>query len=290
MRYISIFILAVVFSLSSYAQTTQPSTQPTSRPSSQPTSKPSATKGYQIGDRAADFELKNVDGQMVSLSAMENTKGYIVVFTSNECPFALAYEDRLIQLHNEMAPKGYPVVAINANEGSTKGGNSYEDMIKRAKEKKFPFVYLKDAEQNIFPKFGATKTPHVFLLDNQMTVRYIGAIDDNAHEPGKVKARYVAQAIDALENKLAPNPAFTKAIGCPIVSKGGPGGATGPRGHKGGPPPPEKILEMMDKDNDQKVSKSEAHGPLARDFDRLDANKDGLLTKEELAMLKKRGK
>lgn len=284
MKSISLFIFITMFCLGGYTQTTQATTQPTSKPSK----KNAIINGYQIGDKAEDFELRNVDDNMVSLSKMKNTKGYIIVFTSNECPFALAYEDRLIQLHNEMAPRGYPVVAINANEESQDGGNSFEDMKKRAKEKQFPFVYLKDAKQNIFPKFGATKTPHVFLLDKEMTVRYIGAIDDNSRAPEEVKERYVMNAIAALENGQSPNPEFTKAIGCPISSKGAKAGVSGPRGHRG-PPSPDKILEMMDKNNDQKVSKDEVHGPLGRDFDRLDTNKDGLLTKEELAKLKKRG-
>lgn len=255
--------------------------------SAQEHDKKMALEGYQIGDTAADFELKNVNGDMVSLSQMEDAKGYIVVFTSNECPFAIAYEDRLIELHNEMAPKGYPVVAINSNDGSAGGGNTIDDMIARYEEKSFPFVYLKDESQDVFPKYGATKTPHVFLLDKDLTVKYIGAIDDNSRAPEDVEERYVANAIAALESGNSPDPAFTKAIGCPISSKGGE--ARGKRGgRRGGPPSPDKILEMMDKNNDSQVSKSEAHGPLAGDFERLDINKDGFLTKEELATLKKK--
>lgn len=277
MKNLSLFLLLTFFSIGGNAQTAD------NRKHEKPAM---AAKGYQIGDKAEDFQLKNVDGKMHSLSSIENAKGYIVVFTSNECPFALAYEDRLIALHNEMAPKGYPVVAINSNDGAEGGGNTMQDMVARHKDKGFPFVYLKDAKQDVFPKFGATKTPHVFLLDQEMTVQYIGAIDDNAHEPDKVEKKYVAYAIAALEAGSVPNPATTKAIGCPIASKGG-GKKGGPRGGRRGPPSPDKILEMMDKNNDQQVSKDEAHGPLARDFDRLDANKDGLLTKEELANIRK---
>lgn len=243
-----------------------------------------APSGYQIGDKAADFNLENVDGTMHSLAGIDAANGYIVVFTSNECPFAKAYEDRLIALHNEMAPKGYPVVAINSNDGSEGGDNTMQDMITRHKEKSFPFVYLKDKQQDVYPKYGATKTPHVFLLDQEMIVRYIGAIDDNSNAPEDVEERYVANAIAALEAGQSPDPATTKAIGCPISSKAG-GGP--PRGGRRGPPSADKILAMMDKNNDQKVSKSEVHGPLSRDFDRLDADKDGMLTKAELAKLHK---
>lgn len=153
--------------------------------------------------------------------------------------------------------------------------------------KKVDFAYLKDDKDNIYQKFGATKTPHVFILDNEMVVRYIGAIDDNVHEPEEVEVSYVTQAIAALEMGKSPDPATTKAVGCPIKSTGGKG-KRGP-GRKG-PPSPDKILEMMVKNNDQKVSKEEVHGPLGRDFDRLDMDKDGMLTKAELENIKKRKK
>ena len=248
------------------------------------------SKGYQIGDVATDFNLKNVNGEMISLESMENTKGYIVVFTSNVCPFAVLYQNRLIELHHKMAPKGYPVVAINSNDPEMEAGDSFEKMQLRAREKSFPFVYLQDEGQKIFPQFGATKTPHVFLLDNEMKVQYIGAIDDNAHSPEDVKTRYVENAIAALESGRLPEPNTTKAIGCSIKSKkvGGREGGRPPRGERGGPPSPDQILARMDKDKNQKVSKAEAHGPLKRDFDRLDKDEDGFLTKEELAEMKPR--
>lgn len=273
MKNCSIVVFIAFFSISVYAQ---------------PQHRQTPSGGYQIGDTAEDFNLKNIDGNMVSLSQIENTKGFIVVFTSNECPFAIAYEDRLVELHNEMAPKGYPVVAINANDGTEGGGNTMEDMITKAKNKNFPFVYVKDKNQDVYPKYGATKTPHVFLLDKNLTVRYIGAIDDNSRTPDDVEEKYVANAIAALENGQEPNPSFTKAIGCPISSTGK-GRGNDRRGRKG-PPSPEKILTEMDTNNDNQVSKSEANGPLARDFDRLDTDSNGVLTLEELSKLKRPGK
>ncbi|MFK7969250.1 MAG: redoxin domain-containing protein [Bacteroidia bacterium] len=254
--------------------------------------KPDAPKGYQVGDIATDFNLKNIDGKQYSLDGIEGAKGYIVVFTSNVCPFALMYEDRLIKLHNEMAPRGYPVVAINSNDASMQEGDSFDKMKTRAKEKGFPFLYLKDDAQTVYPQFGATRTPHVFLLDKDLKVQYIGAIDDDAQSAENVKEKYVENAINALESGSLPEPNFTKAIGCPIKSKAGIAGKGGrPQGgERRGPPSPEKILEMMDKNDDQKVSLEEAHGPLKNDFDRVDTNKDGYLTKEELAAIKKGGR
>ena len=171
--------------------------------------------GYKIGEQATDFNLKNVDGSMVSLASYDNAKGYIVTFTCNECPFAKMYEDRLIALHNEYAPKGYPVIAINPNSPENEK-EGYAAMQARAKEKGFPFAYLVDEGQNIYPQYGAVRTPHVFLLDAERKVQYIGTIDDNAKSAEDVKVKFLENAITALENGTKPSPEITKAIGCPI--------------------------------------------------------------------------
>lgn len=251
---------------------------------SQSQDNPMSSKAYQIGDKAEDFELINIDGNLLSLASYKEAKGFIVVFTSNECPFAIAYEDRLIALHNEMAPRGYPVVAINSNDGSEGNGNTFQDMVQRHSDKKFPFVYLKDAKQEVYPKFGATKTPHVFILDSKLVVRYIGAIDDNSRAPQKVKNRYVAQAIEALENGKSPDPSTTKAIGCPIASKNEKGGKRPPRKKR---PSADELIKMMDTNGDGALSESEVEGPLSRDFEKVDANNDGTLSKDELSKFKR---
>lgn len=169
-----------------------------------------------VGDVAPDFKLKGVDGKMVSLSDYADAKGYIVTFTCNHCPYAVMYEDRLIELHNKMAKQGYPVIAINPNDPEAKAEDSFENMIVRAEEKGFPFAYLFDDGQKIYPQYGATKTPHVFLLDKSRVVKYIGAIDDSARDADKVTKKYVEMAIEALEKGNDPDPNFTKAIGCSI--------------------------------------------------------------------------
>jgi peroxiredoxin len=172
--------------------------------------------GYHIGDKATDFKLKNVDGKMVSLSDYKDVKGYIVTFTCNHCPYAVMYEDRLIDLHNKYAPKGYPVVAINPNDPAANAEDGFEEMQVRAEEKGFPFAYLFDDGQKIYPVYGATKTPHVFLLDADRTVKYIGAIDDSPRDADAVEVKYLEDAIASLEAGKNPDPATTKAIGCSI--------------------------------------------------------------------------
>jgi len=174
---------------------------------------------YKVGEQAADFSLKNVDGSMVSLKDYKGVNGYIVVFTCNTCPYAVMYEDRIIELHNKYAPMGYPVVAINPNDPSVKSGDDFASMQARAKEKNFPFKYLFDEGQKVYPAFGAVRTPHVFLLDANRYVRYIGAIDDNAQNPSEVSVKYLENAIAALKAGNNPDPSETKAIGCTIKVK-----------------------------------------------------------------------
>jgi len=175
--------------------------------------------GFSIGDKATDFSLKNIDGKMVSLADFKDAKGFVVTFTCNHCPYAVMYEDRLIALHNEYAPKGYPVIAINPNDPAVQEKDSYDLMKVRAEEKKFPFVYLFDEGQKVYPQYGATRTPHIFILDKDLTVQYIGAIDDNARDAEAVKVHYAADAINALEKGKKPDPNTTKAVGCSIKSK-----------------------------------------------------------------------
>lgn len=173
-------------------------------------------KGYAVGDIAEDFTLKNVTGEYVSLSDYKDVKGVIVVFTCNHCPFAQLYEQRIIDLHKNYAPKGYPVVAINPNSPIVMPDDSYEKMQERAKAKHYPFAYLFDEHQTVYPKFGATRTPHVFLLDETRAVRYIGSIDNNAEAPGPTTQRFLENAIEALMRGENPNPSSTKSVGCTI--------------------------------------------------------------------------
>jgi peroxiredoxin len=176
-------------------------------------------KGYEIGSVATDFKLKNIDNKMVSLRDLGETKGYIVIFTCNHCPYAVAYEDRIIELSKKYKKLGYPVVAINPNNPEKQKEDSFEKMQIRAREKGFDFPYLLDEGQKIYPQYGATKTPHVYVLqktDQGNIVQYIGAIDDNHSDASAVKEKYVENAVDALLNGEEVKVKTTKAIGCSI--------------------------------------------------------------------------
>ena len=175
--------------------------------------------GYTIGDTATDFELLNVNGEMISMASFTDAKGFIITFTCNTCPYAVAYEDRLIALNEKYAPLGYPVIAIMPNNTDVKPGDNLEAMQARATSKGFTFPYLIDEGQEIYPQYGATKTPHMFVLektDDGNIVRYIGAIDNNYKNASAVTEKYVENAVDALLAGQEVEKTTTKAIGCSI--------------------------------------------------------------------------
>ena len=174
--------------------------------------------GYKVGDKAADFKLKNTNGKLVSLADNKAAKGYIVVFTCNTCPYAKAYESRIIDLNTKYAPLGYPVMAINPNDASKVPGDSYAAM----QTKKYAFPYLQDESQQVAKTFGATRTPHLYILTRQgsdFVVSYIGAIDDNSEDASLVKTKYVENAMTEIIAGKAPSTNSTKAIGCTIKWK-----------------------------------------------------------------------
>lgn len=177
------------------------------------------SNGYQPGDTATDFKLKSVDGKMYSMADYKSAKGFIVVFTCNTCPFAVKYEDRINQLAKKYKSKGYVLLAINSNDPEVQPDDTFALMKEKAKDKDFAFPYLVDEGQKIYPQYGATKTPHVFLLDKNLVVKYIGAIDDNADDADAVKQHYLENAIASLESGKDPSPSLTKAIGCSIKAK-----------------------------------------------------------------------
>lgn len=178
--------------------------------------------GYDVGDTVANFELKNVNGKMVALSDYKNAKGVIVIFDCNTCPYSKAYNERIMALNKKYAPQGFPVVAIQPNDPAISPGDSFDEMKKLAEKKGYDFPYLFDETQVVSRTFGATNTPHVFLLKkdgNDFKVAYIGAIDDNAKDASAVSKRYVEEAIAAIVSGSPVSTNKTKAIGCTIKWK-----------------------------------------------------------------------
>ncbi|MEO0732699.1 MAG: thioredoxin family protein [Bacteroidota bacterium] len=203
--------------------TTEATTEEVASTQSEPA--PVAEKdGLSVGDVAPDFSLVGTDGETHSLATTMDAngnppRGYAVTFTCNTCPYAKGYEERLVALHEKLSEQGYPVVAIQPNDVTIKPGDNMEAMQARAAEKGFGFAYLLDADQTVYPQYGASKTPEVYLLDADRVVRYHGAIDDNAQDPDAVTVNYVEKAVAALELGAEVDPAEVKAIGCSIKAK-----------------------------------------------------------------------
>ena len=177
---------------------------------------------YEIGDAVSDFKLKNVDGKMVSLSDYESSKGVIVIFDCNTCPYSKAYNERIIALNAKYSPQGFPVITINPNNPDASPGDSYERMISLAKEKHYTFPYLYDPTQQVTKAFGAANTPHAFVLKNEedaFKVAYMGAIDNNVRDASTADKKYIEDAVEALLAGNAVAKPKTKAIGCGIKWK-----------------------------------------------------------------------
>jgi peroxiredoxin len=169
-----------------------------------------------IGEKAPDFSgLPGIDGKTHSLDEYQPAKAVVVVFTSNQCPVAIDYEQRLIALQKEFSKHGVQLVAICSN---FEPGNELELLKERAESQKFNFPYLRDDKQEIAKAYGATHTPHVFLLDGKRNIVYMGAIDDS-EDPQKVSKHYLHDAIESILNGKAPPTKETQPFGCRIRFK-----------------------------------------------------------------------
>ena len=169
-----------------------------------------------IGDAAPDWSgIPGVDDAKHGLSDYKAAKLIVLVFTCNHCPVAVAYEDRLIALQKEYKAKGVQVIAACVND---RDNDRLGPMKKRAEKKGFNFPYIYDETQKIGRDYGATCTPHVFVLDKDRKIAYTGAVDDN-NNPKKVDKHYLRDALDALLAGNKPPQTVTKQRGCSIKWK-----------------------------------------------------------------------
>lgn len=170
------------------------------------------------GDQAIGFDLPSVQDSRVSLDDYGDRDAVVVVFTCNHCPYAQAWEDRLIQIAREYADRGVGFVAISSNDATKYPADSPEAMRQRAQEKSYPFPYLYDESQEIARAYGAERTPEVFVFGEERQLRYHGAPDDN-YEESQMETTYLRDALDAvLAGEEAPI-AETPPVGCTIKWK-----------------------------------------------------------------------
>lgn len=174
----------------------------------------------ETGALAPEFKnLPGVDGKPYSLDDFQSAQVLVVVFSCNHCPYVQAYEDRMMALQSEFQSQGVQFVAINSNDATHYPDDSFENMVARAKLKKFNFPYLRDESQNVAKAYKASHTPHLFVFDNKRKLSYTGKIDDNWQNPDLVKERYLREALSALTQGKKPKEAATFAIGCTIKWK-----------------------------------------------------------------------
>jgi peroxiredoxin/membrane protein CcdC involved in cytochrome C biogenesis len=177
-----------------------------------------ATDTLKLGSKAPDFSLEGVDGKTYSLESFKDKEALIVIFSCNHCPYVKAYEDRIIKIQEDYAPR-VQVVAINSNDDVNYPEDSFEEMKKRAEEKKFNFPYLRDETQETAKAYGATHTPEIFLFDKNRELRFHGKIDDNWQDPSAVKQSYLRDALDELLAGKEISVPETFTIGCTIKWK-----------------------------------------------------------------------
>lgn len=171
-------------------------------------------KVLNIGDPAPQFaQLEGTDSKPHGLAEYKDAKAVVVIYTCNHCPVAQAYEDRLMAIQKEYQSKGVQIVAINVNNNDA---DKLDAMKERAGIKGFNYPYLYDASQQSAASYGASVTPHVFVLDGQRKIAYMGAVDDSM-TAGDVKQPYLRNALDAVLAGKAPAVSETRQVGCGIT-------------------------------------------------------------------------
>lgn len=170
----------------------------------------------EIGQQAPDFRLPATDGNTYQLSDFEDAKTLVVFFTCNHCPYVLGSDEVTRRTAERFAPHGVRFVGINANSVNTKPDDSFEHMVERMQEKQFPWLYLRDDSQQVALAYGALRTPHFFVFDQDRRLVYTGRGVDNPKETDKM-------TVNDLENALTEHVAgkpisvpLTNPIGCNV--------------------------------------------------------------------------
>lgn len=177
------------------------------------------SNGMPLGTSAPPFALPGVDGETRSLDSFSDAELLVVVFTCNHCPYAIASEDRLIELQRDYADKGVQVVAINPNDAVNYPEDSFDNMKVRAAEKGFNFPYLHDESQEVARAYDAACTPDIFVFDADRKLLYNGRIDDNWKEPDKVTRNELREVLDAALEGKSVDFEHTPSMGCSIKWK-----------------------------------------------------------------------
>jgi peroxiredoxin len=169
-----------------------------------------------IGDNAPDFLLPATDGKTYSLKDFSHYKGLVISFSCNHCPFVTGSDEVTRKTANEYIPKGIGFVVINSNSVKTYAEDSFEHMIKRMEINKFPWIYLRDESQDAAKAYGALRTPHFYVFDENRKLIYTGRGVDNPRETDKMTTNDLEKALsEFVSGKLISIP-VTNPIGCNV--------------------------------------------------------------------------
>jgi peroxiredoxin len=174
------------------------------------------TPTAELGKDIPEFKLPGIDGKQYSRQDFLNEKPIVFMFICNHCPYVKAIEDRLIQLGSDCKKMGINVVAICSNDPKNYPEDNFENLKKRAIEKKYPFVYLHDPDQNIAKLFDAVCTPDFFVYDSNAKLAYRGRLDDSWKDAQKVTKRELFNALQILSSGKILNEPQTPSMGCSI--------------------------------------------------------------------------
>ncbi|MGH2905630.1 MAG: thioredoxin family protein [Solirubrobacterales bacterium] len=170
-----------------------------------------------IGDSAPEFLLPGTDGHQ-HVYGGEDDNATVVIFTCNHCPYALAWEDRLLQAGRDYQHHGVRFLAINPNDAERKPADSFENMKARIAENPWPFPYLRDESQEVAAAYGALTTPDIFVFDANDKLVYRGAPDQD-YEDESQNAKWLRDALDAVLRDETPQPTETESVGCSVKWK-----------------------------------------------------------------------
>jgi|688.fasta_scaffold953535_2 peroxiredoxin len=178
----------------------------------------SSTK-FALGSTMPRFELRNVDGSMVSAESLSGAKAYLVGFLCNHCPYVKGSEEQLIKIVQKYAPDGLKAITINSNDATKYPEDGFESMKQKAQAMSLPYPYLYDESQEVARMFDAACTPEFYLFDRNRTLVYHGTINDSPRDPSRVTKDYLSHAIVAVLEGRTPDPHFVHPLGCSIKWK-----------------------------------------------------------------------
>ncbi len=174
----------------------------------------------QPGEKAPDFNLPATDGNRYKLSDFNSSKYLVIFFTCNHCPYVKGSDEVTRQTVEKFASKNVKFVGINSNSRNTYVEDSFENMVKRMNQYKFPWIYLYDETQEIARVYGALKTPHFYVFDENRKLVYTGRGVDNPRDTSRMQVNDLDRVLSELSEGKKISVPVTNPIGCNIKWEG----------------------------------------------------------------------